>query len=296
MDSTAKIASGVVLEERKLPLAAIGWVTGLIVLLHFPVLTVMFMEFASDDSMGHGFFVPFVIAYLVWQRRAELLAIRPQPHWSGWVLLLWGFVQLLAGTLGADFFVMRTALVVTVLGALLVTGGPPLLRQLVFPLVLLLFMIRIPLFIYSQITFPLQLFASRMAELALMVLGIPVLREGNILELPSQRLNVVEACSGMRSLMSLAFLALVYGFFFEKKTWVRVLLLLLTIPISIFANALRVSLTGVLSEVNPELASGVFHAFEGWMVFMVALGALLLAHRCIGLSVAYWNRRKARHA
>lgn len=283
MNSAAETASSQAREERAFPWAATGLVTALIVILYFPVLTVMFKEFSTDDSMGHGFFVPFVVAYLVWQRRAELLQVTPKPHWSGWLLVLWGFVQLLVGTLGADFFVMRTAMFITTLGALLATCGPAILKPLVFPLVLLLFMIRIPLFIYSQITFPLQLLASRLAEVALMLVGIPVLREGNILELPSQRLNVVEACSGMRSLMSLAFLALVYGYFFERKTWIRVLLVVLTIPISIFANALRVSLTGVLSEYNPELARGVFHTFEGWVVFMVALGALLLAHRVLHL-------------
>jgi exosortase len=293
MEYSAETASPAVLGERTFPWAAIAWVTALVIILYFPVLSVMFKEFASDDSMGHGFFVPFVVAYIVWQRREQVLSTPLKPHWSGWALLAWAFFQVLIGTLGADFFVMRTSILVTTLGVLLVTCGPPMMRPLAFPLVLLLFMIRIPLFIYSQITFPLQLLASRLAEFTLMLVGIPVLREGNILELPSQKLNVVEACSGMRSLMSLAFLALVYGYFFEKRMWARVVLVVITIPISIFANATRVSLTGVLSEANPELARGVFHSFEGWVVFMVALGALLLMHQLMNLLARRRGRKEA---
>jgi len=158
-----------------------------------------------------------------------------------------------------------------------------LLRRLAFPLFLLVFMIRIPLFIYSQITLPLQLLASRVAEAALVTLGIPVLREGNILELASQRLSVVEACSGIRSLLSLSFLALVYTYFFDRKVWMRVALLIAAVPIAIVANAARVTMTGILSEYRPELTQGFFHDFEGWGVFMVALAALILTHRVLNL-------------
>jgi exosortase len=149
-------------------------------------------------------------------------------------------------------------------------------------LFLLLFMIRIPAIVYTQITFPLQLLASSLAELTLGILGIPVLREGNVLELPSQKLSVVEACSGIRSLLSLSFVSLVYGYFFEKKTGLRVVLFLATVPIAIAANALRVTVTGVLSEYKREWAEGAFHAAEGWVIFMIALVLLVGFHRGLG--------------
>ena len=149
--------------------------------------------------------------------------------------------------------------------------------------------------IYNQITFPLQLFASRVAEYALGVMGIPVLRDGNVLELASQKLSVVEACSGIRSLMSLTFLSLVYAYFFDKKVWMRWALLIGTIPIAILANAGRVTITGILSEMNPELAHGFFHSLEGWIIFLIAFVMLLVLHVVIN-RVYKWKFAKEEHA
>jgi exosortase len=163
---------------------------------------------------------------------------------------------------------------------------------LAFPLFLLLFMIRIPLFIYSQITFPLQIFASQLAAGTLSVFGIPVMREGNVLELANQKLSVVEACSGIRSLISLSFLSLVYGYFFERKTAIRVILLLASIPIAIVCNAARITMTGILSQYKPEFAEGVYHSFEGWVMFMAALCLLILLHQILSrLYVPIYTRK-----
>jgi exosortase len=275
--------------------AAIAWFGALIVLLFAPVLRDMFKEYVTDESMGHGFFVPIVAGYMIWQRRPEIERTARKPHWSGWVVCLLGFLFLLLGTFGAEFAMMRCGLLLTVYGVVLATCGFPVFRLLAFPLVLLLFMIRIPQFIYGQITFPLQILASRFAEYSLSILGIPVLREGNVLELASQKLNVVEACSGIRSLLSLTFLSLVYGYFFESRKWIRVLLFLATIPIAIFANGLRVTITGILSEVNKDYAEGVFHTMEGWVIFMVALLSLLALHQLI-LGLARLGKRKGARA
>jgi len=228
--------------------------------------------------MGHGFFVPVVAGYIVWQRREQLVTIPAKPHWSGYLLLIVGFLQLAAGYLGADFFVMRTAFLVSLAGLLLAIWGSAMIKELALPLFLLVFMIRIPQLIYGQVTLPLQLFASRVAEVTLGLLGIPVLREGNILELPQQRLSVVEACSGIRSLLSLMFLSIVYGYFFETKQWVRNILVLLTIPIAVFANAIRVTVTGLISEYDKQLSEGIYHMMEGWIIFLIALGALVASH------------------
>jgi exosortase len=155
------------------------------------------------------------------------------------------------------------------------------MRTLIFPLFILLFMIRIPLFVYQQMTFPLQIFASKVATVLLEVLNIPVMRDGNVLELPSGRLAVIEACSGIRSLLSLTFLSLAYAYVFDGRPWMRVVLFFCSIPIAIAANAIRVTLTGILSEYNKELAEGFFHTFEGWLLFMVALAGLIATHRLI---------------
>jgi exosortase len=157
-------------------------------------------------------------------------------------------------------------------------------------------MVPIPTVVYNQLTFPLQLFASRVAETILGLVGIPVLRDGNILELASQKLSVAEACSGIRSLLSLTFLSLVYAYFFDGRVWMRWVLLLLTIPIAIIANAGRVTITGMLSEVNPELARGFFHSLEGWIIFMIALALLLATHLIINRIPGLAPRRELPHA
>jgi exosortase len=164
---------------------------------------------------------------------------------------------------------------------LLILGGTALVRELSFPLLLLPFMIPLPTVIYNQITFPLQLFASAVAEKSLEVLNVPVLRDGNILELASQKLSVAEACSGIRSLLSLSFLSLVYAYFFDRKIWMRWVLLIATIPIAIVANSARVTLTGVFSEIDPTLAEGFFHEAEGWVIFVVAVVMMVVVHQLL---------------
>lgn len=192
-----------------------------------------------------------------------------------------GTVQVLLGTIGAELLIARTAVIVSLIGALLFLGGMAVIRELAFPLFLLLFMVPIPAIVYNQITFPLQMLASQMAEIFLSALGYPVLREGNILELASQRLSVVEACSGIRSLLSLSFLSLVYAHFFDTKAWMRWVLLLCTVPIALLANALRVTLTGIVSEYDTKLAEGLFHSVEGWVLFMLGLFVMVVTHQLI---------------
>jgi len=267
---------------RPFPWIPIAWFAGLVLLLFYPVIRPMVQEWIDMEEMGHGFFVPVVVAYIIWKDRERIMKEPVKPNWWGLALVGWGFLQMLLGFAGADFFVARTALIVSLVGVAWTLLGTAILKRMLFPLFLLVFMIRIPLFLYQQITFPLQIFASTLAEHALSGIGIPVLRDGNILELPSQRLQVVEACSGIRSLLSLTFLAFVYAYFFDDRPWMRPVLFLATIPIAIFANAMRVTLTGILSEFDKELAEGIYHTLEGWVIFMVALVCLVAVHRLIG--------------
>lgn len=261
------------------PWAAIAWFAALLAACYFPVLKRMARDWYIDEDMGHGFFVPVVACYVAWLNRESILSKTYRPNFAGMLPMVFGALLLAFGTFGVELFVSRVAFVVSLWGVLLTLGGWALIRELYFPLLLLLFMIPLPSVIYYQITFPLQLLASQVAEVSLSLVGIPVLREGNVLELPSQKLSVVEACSGIRSLMSLSFLSLVYGFFFDAKPWMRWVLLVATVPIAIFANAMRVTLTGLFSEVNPGLAQGLFHSLEGWVIFMVALVLLVGFHQ-----------------
>ena len=257
---------------------ALGWFTVLLIGAYYPILQRLVEQWATDEDVGHGFFVPAVALFIAWQRRDRILALERRPAWWGLAVMALGALQGYVGVLGAELYLQRTSFIVTLVGLLLVVGGTALVRELVFPLLLLPFMVPIPAILYNQITFPLQLFASQVAEFALGLVGIPVLRDGNVLELASQNLSVVEACSGIRSLLSLTFLSLVYSYFFDKHVWMRWVLLVLTIPIAILANSGRVTITGILSEVNPELARGFFHSLEGWIIFLIAMAMLVATH------------------
>jgi exosortase len=191
-------------------------------------------------------------------------------------------------------FLVRTSFLITVVGAVWFLGGTAILRKLAFPLFLCFFMVPIPAVVYNSITFPLQLLASRLAEHALTLLSVPVLREGNVLVLPTQELSVAEACSGIRSLLSLSFLSLVYGYFFESRVWLRVVLFLATVPIAIVANGSRVTFAGIMTEVKPEYAEGAFHTASGWVIFMVALLILMVFHQAIVRICGYLERRRKR--
>lgn len=268
---------------RRLSWPLLGWMGLLLVLCHAPVLARLVRQWYRDEDMGHGFFVPVVVAYLVWQKRGELLELKPAPSWWGLALVLYAALQSYVANLGAELFLARTAFVLSLIGTVLALGGWAYLRALVFPLFLLFLMVPIPSVIYNQITLPLQLLASRLAEHSLSWMGIPVVREGNVLELPSQSLSVVEACSGIRSLLSLTFLSLVYGYLFDRRVGMRIVLLAATVPIAIAANAGRVTITGLLSEYRSDLAEGFFHLAEGWVIFLAALAALLVLHRLLNL-------------
>ncbi len=279
--------------KNQVPWPSILWFALLALAGYAPVLQRLVGQWLSDEDMGHGFFVPAVALFIVWQRREEILAVKRAPSLWGMALVAASGVLLVLATLGAELFTARLSFVFTLIGMVWTLGGRPLLRKLAFPLFLLFFMVPIPAVIYNRITFPLQILASRLADDALNVLNIPVIREGNVLELANKKLNVVEACSGIRSLLSLTFLSLVYGYFFEKRNWLRAVLFFSTIPIAIVANGSRVSLTAILTQFDPELAEGFFHEAQGWVIFMVALVILIVWHQLLGRAAKFLAARRA---
>jgi exosortase len=257
------------------------WLGLLLIGVYGPLLAGLARQWSTDPDMSHGFFVLPVVAFIVWRRRGELAASEAKPNWWGLVMVVWSAVQMLLGTLAAQVFIARTAFLVSLAGAILFLGGTRALKILVFPLLLLLFLFPVPAIFYARVTLPLQIFASATAETVLNWIGIPVLRDGNILELPHERLSVVEACSGIRSLLSLGFLSLVYAYFFDHRVAMRWMLLGATVPIAIAANAARVTLMGLLGEYRTDLARGAFHLFEGWVLFVVALSMLVTLHQLL---------------
>lgn len=250
------------------------WYFLLVALAFGPVIAGMVYQWQNDEDMGHGFFVPVIAGFIVWERRGTWLR-DPVPSYWGLAVCLWGAVQLWAGTLMAELFLQRTALLVTLAGLILLFGGKRTLRTLAFPMLLLLFMIPIPGLVYKQITFPLQLVSTRLAEWMLDMVGILVVREGNILDLAGQQLSVVEACSGLRALHSLVFFSLTYSHFLETERWGKWLMLGLVLPVTIMANAGRIVATGILAKYDQELAAGIYHTISGWILFVGSIALLI---------------------
>ena len=261
----------------------VAWFGALLIICYAPILYRLAVQWANDENMGHGFFVPLVAGFIAWQRRDKLAAIPRESNPWGLFLVVFAACEALIATLGAEIFTARLAFIIALVGTILYLCGTKWVKALAFPLLLLLFMIPIPAIIYAQLTLKLQILASQLGEMLITAMGIPVLRAGNTLQLPSQTLDIAEACSGIRSLLSLGFLSLVYAYFADKRVWMRWALLIATIPIAIGANGVRVAVTGLLSEINTKLATGVYHESEGYVVFIVALAALMITHKIINL-------------
>ena len=258
----------------------VGVVVLLILWLYSSILVHLAKQWSNDANFTHGFFVPAFSLFALWQDRQRFARAPRKP--SSWGLLITAFALcvLVVGVLGAELFLSRISLLLLIAGLLILFRGWSLFRAVLFPWAFLFLMIPIPAIVFSQITFPLQMLASKLAALLLPLLGVPVLREGNIINLPAMPLEIVEACSGIRSLLSLATLAIIYGYLTESRIWVRVVLALAAIPIAVAANSLRIVGTGLLVQYwDPEKAEGFFHMFSGWLVFLVSLTMLFLVHR-----------------
>ncbi|CAN5805432.1 exosortase [soil metagenome] len=252
----------------------------------------------NDENYSHGLLIPLIIAYILWTQRERLArdSTEPSTLWGGAAVLL-GLLTLWAGTAGAELFMQRISLVLILAGIIVYFWGFRVLQLSLVPLGLLLLAIPIPAIIFNKIAFPLQLFASRCAVWSMSLLDIPVLRQGNVIELlplgarETKKLEVVEACSGIRSLMTLVTLAVVFAYFTHPRSdgssgghrrgisewlksygfWRSAVIILSAVPIAILTNALRVSGTGVLAHYyGPEVADGFFHSFSGWVIYIAA--------------------------
>jgi exosortase len=235
----------------------------------------MFEQWSSDEDMSHGFLVPIVILWVVWRERQRWRALEAEPSWWGFALLAAAAGMQFASVIGVGLFAGSVAFLVSVAGAVLCLGGVAWLRALAFPLALGVFMLPKLAIVYNQATLPLQLLASRIAAGILTAAGIGVVREGNILDVGGHRIAVVEACDGIRYLLSLGFMAVVFAYLSDSKPWMRWALLAAAVPIAILANSVRVAAAGWL----PPLEAGVPHAVCGCLVFVLCLAALMLLRR-----------------
>lgn len=256
----------------------------LLVILYAPILGALVRQWWDDPNYGHGFFVPLFAAYVLWSERERWRAMPLLANNFGFAIMLFAIGMLVLGTLGAELFTARLSLLILMSGIVIFLAGCQTLRSIAFPMGYLVFMIPLPAIIYYQMTFPLQLLASRLGARGLVAVGIHTIREGNLLILPNCTLNVVEACSGIRSLLSLLAAVVAYGYLGESQTWKRVALAVASIPIAIATNGLRLVTTGVLSFFfGPTVDSGVVHLALGLGFFVLAFLSVLLFHRLLRL-------------
>jgi len=237
-----------------------------------PTLRGMFEQWSDDEDMSHGFAVPIVILWIVWRERQRWQAIPSEPSSWGFAVLLAGCGFQFVGALGVGLFAGSVAFLVSIAGAVVCLGGFVWLRALAFPFFLAAFMLPKLAVVYNQVTLPLQLLASRIAAGILTAAGIGVIREGNILDVGGHRVAVMEACNGIRYLLPLGFMAVVFAYLSDSKPWMRLALLTMAVPTAILANAVRVAAAGWL----PSLDAGVPHAVSGWFIFVLCLATLVL--------------------
>ncbi|MFN0109118.1 MAG: VPLPA-CTERM-specific exosortase XrtD [Blastocatellia bacterium] len=265
------------------------WPISLIVLawlaVYYDVLRRLVSDWWVDENYSHGFLIPIICGYAIWSQRERLLALPVASRWwTGAALMALAALTLFAGVMGAELYITRLSLVLSLVALTVYFGGFVWLRALIFPLGLLLFALPIPNIVFNQIAFPLQLIASDFATRAIKLFGIPALREGNVIELAQMKLQVVEACSGIRSLVTLATLAVVYAYFAETRWWRRIALVVAVIPIAVIANAARVAGTGVLAHhQGVQVAEGFLHSFSGLAVFLVAVVLLFFVAKALNL-------------
>jgi exosortase len=252
-------------------IAVVAGLTGLIIWTYWLVLPGLVMQWWNEEEYSHGFLVPFIALGLVWHKREQLRLLPLRPAYSGLVVMALSLAIYATGIIGADLFLQRLSMVSMIAGATLHVTGWAMLAAVSFPLAYLLLMIPLPGIIFNSIAFPLQLLAAQIATDSMQICGIPVFREGNVMHLATASLDVEEACSGIRSLISLTALGVLYAYLTESRWLPRLLLVVMIAPIAVAANVFRVTGTGLLAHyVSVDTALGLFHSIGGISVFLLA--------------------------
>lgn len=249
----------------------------LLVLCYASTLRGMILQWWNDEDMGHGFAVPFVIGWIVWRERKRWQTLPVEPSAWGFVILAAAAGVHVISALGGGLFAASVAFWLSICGCVVCLGGFTFLRVWTFPVLLALFMLPKLAIVYNQATLPAQLLASRMAASMLTHTGFGVIREGNILDVGGHQILVAEACSGIRYLLPLAFMAVLIGYLSDPRPWIRVALLVIAVPVAIVANAVRVAAAGAV----PVLAEGTPHALSGVVIFVLCLATLLVTSRLV---------------
>jgi exosortase len=264
----------------------------LLLLLYYRILASLVAQWWQDANYSYGFLVPVFAGWVIWNRRICLASTPANPSNWGFVVIAAALGEAVVGTVGAENFLSRTSLLLLVAGLIIYFRGWRSFRAALFPWGALFLMIPLPAIVFNHFALPLQFQASWFASSLLALIGVPVLREGNVIHLPSLTLDVVEACSGLRSLTALVTMAVFYGYLFEPRALRRLMLILAAIPIAVVANGFRIMGSGILGEYwSREMAQGFFHTFSGLLVFLFSLGLLRAFHVAASLIDRCGNKR-----
>ncbi len=257
--------------------------TAAFIALYHHTLAELVKDWTINDNYSHGFFIPLITAYLIWMDKDELKKYPIQQNNAGFILIFLGMAFHVVGNIGAELFIMRFSMIVTLFGISLTLFGGKVARHIMIPLGYLIFMIPLPTIIWNKIAFPLQLLASKLSAQMIDIIGIPVFREGNILHLPNTSLEVVDACSGLRSLTSLLALSGAFAYIATlNKPVSKWILFFSAVPIAIGINIVRLTSTAVMAKkMGPEAAQGFLHEMSGLIVFVIALIFLTLVYKIL---------------
>lgn len=277
--------------NKKTGFLKFGLIAAFFLVLYYTQLLGLVNDWKEDPNYSHGFLIPFISIFLVWKKRSELSQVKSSADYAGlWVLLL-GLMVYLIGSIGNETFLMRISMILVLIGLIDWNLGRDFMKGMAFPIAFLLLMIPLPYILYDAIAFPLQLWVSKMATNSLNLLQIPALREGNIIFLASTTLQVEEACSGIRSLISLLALTSIYAYLFQEGIVKRGLLIAAAIPIAVIVNSFRVTVTGVLAIFYGDKATqGFIHESLGWAVFIIAGLLVILLGKIISCAPVLFKR------
>lgn len=273
-------------KTRLLPVLA----AALFLVLYFPVLVPLAKQWIQDSNYQHGLAVPLVSGFVLWRARASLVAAGEEsPAFAGWILIILASVLLVGGTAASELFTTRLSLPLMLIGALLVLRGRTFVRRAAFPLLFLFMMIPLPGIIYYRLTFPMQLMSARLAASLLRAIGVDVIRHGTILSLPNYDLEVVAACSGLRSLMTMITLSLILCAFTDMSVRRKAILAASSVPIAIAANTIRLAVMAIGAyAVSPAFVDGALHEISGLIVFLAGFVMLLIVW-----SLLRWKRGRS---
>ncbi len=236
-------------------------------------------DWSIDPNFSHGFLIPFVALYMVWYKQNEILQIPHKPTRTGIYIILFGMLVHIAGNVGAELFLMRFSMIITLSGIIIYFYGFKMFWKVMIPVAYLIMMIPIPDILWNKIAFPLQLFSAKISSQTIGMLSIPVFREGNILHLSNTSLEVVDACSGLRSLTSLLALTGAFAFIAPLGTINKWVLFFSAIPIAVAVNVIRLTITGAMAAwIGPETAHGFLHDMSGLIIFGAALILVYLVY------------------